>query len=112
MVSRSGKVLAAAVPLGVLASGVLIWQSSYAAFSGTTTNGNNTFSAGSVTLTDDHQPATALFTAPNLKPGSTGSSCIKVTYNGNLAAAVKMYVKSGDLTNTTGDLSPYLTIAV
>ena len=112
MASRSAKVLAATVPLGILASGVLVWQASYAAFTATTTNPNNTFSAGTVTLTDDHQPSSVLFNAGGLKPGSTGSSCIKVTYNGSLAANVKLYVKSGDLTNTTGDLSPYLTFQV
>lgn len=113
MASRTSKVLAATVPLGIIASGVLVWQASYAAFSATTTNPNNNFSAGSVTLTDDHQPSTVLFNASALKPGSTGSSCIKVTYNGSLASTVKMYVKSGDLTNTApGDLSPYLTLQI
>src|ERR1700712_4334228 len=112
MASRSAKLLAATVPLGIVASGVLVWQSSYAAFSATTTNPNNTFSAGSVLLTDNHQPSSVLFNATALVPGSTDSSCIKVTYNGNLAADVKLYVKSGDLTNTTGDLSPYLTFQV
>ena len=113
MASRSAKVTAAAVPLGILASGVLVWQASYAAFTATTTNPHNSFSAGTVVLTDDHQPSTVLFNAGNLKPGSTGSSCIKVTYNGSLAANVKLYLKSGDLTNTAnGDLSPYLTFQV
>jgi len=113
MASRTSKVLAATVPLGIIASGVLVWQASYAAFSATTANPNNSFSAGTVVLTDDHQPSTVLFNASGLKPGSTGTSCIKVTYNGSLAAGVKMYVKSGDLTNTVaGDLSPYLTFQV
>jgi hypothetical protein len=112
MSTRSRRITAAAIPLGIVASGVLVWQSSYAAFSATTANPNNSFSAGTVTLTDDHQPSTVLFNASLLKPGSTGSSCIKVTYNGSLAANVKLYVKSGDLTNTTGDLSPYLTLQV
>jgi predicted ribosomally synthesized peptide with SipW-like signal peptide len=112
MSRRSRRITAAAVPLGIIASGLLVWQSSFAAFSATTTNPNNSFSAGTVTLTDDHQPSTVMFNASGLKPGSTGSSCIKVTYNGSLAANVKLYVKSGDLTNTTGDLSPYLTLQV
>jgi hypothetical protein len=113
MASRTSKVLAATVPLGIIASGVLVWQASYAAFSATTSNPSNSFSAGTVALTDDHQPSTVLFNASALKPGSTASSCIKVTYNGSLAANVKLYVKSGDLTNTApGDLSPYLTLQV
>jgi hypothetical protein len=113
MVSRTQKVLAAAVPLGVLASGVLVWQASYAAFSATTTNPNNTFSAGTVTLTDNRQPSTVMFNPTGLKPGSTGSACIKVTYNGSLAANVKMYVASADLTTSSStNLAQYLTIQI
>jgi predicted ribosomally synthesized peptide with SipW-like signal peptide len=115
MVSRSGKILAAAVPLGMLASGALIWQASYAAFSSTTTNPNNTFSAGTVTLTDSRQgpPASVMFTPTGLKPGSTGTSCIKVTYNGSLAANVKLYVAPSDLTTSSStNLAQYLTVQV
>jgi hypothetical protein len=113
MVSRTQKVLAAAVPLGVLASGVLVWQASYAAFSATTTNPNNTFSAGTVTLTDNRQPGTVMFNPTGLKPGSTGSACIKVTYNGSLAANVKMYVAAADLTTSTAtNLAQYLTLEI
>jgi hypothetical protein len=113
MISRSGKVLAAAVPLGMLASGVLIWQASYAAFSATTTNPNNTFSAGTVTLTDNRQPSTVMFNPTGLKPGSTGNACIKVTYNGSLAANVKMYVAAADLTTSSGtNLAQYLTVQI
>jgi hypothetical protein len=112
MDARSRRVVAASVTLGVVASGLLVWQASYAAFSATTTNPNNTFAAGTVVLTDDHQPGTALFSASALAAGDSGSRCIAVTYNGSLAAAVRMYVKAGDLTNTTGDLSPYLTLKV
>jgi hypothetical protein len=53
-----------------------------------------------------------MFNATGLKPGSTGSSCIKVTYNGTLAAGVRMYVKTGDLTTTGTAIAPYLTLAV
>ena len=61
MAVSTTKVLAATVPLGIIASGVLVWQASYAAFSATTTNPSNTFSAGTVTLTDDRQPRPCMF---------------------------------------------------
>jgi hypothetical protein len=112
MSRRSRWMVAIAVPVGLVASGALVWQASFAAFSATTTNPNNTFSAGTVTLTDDHQPSTVLFNATALKPASTGTACIKVTYNGSLAAAVKLYVKPGDLTTTGSAIAPYLTLAV
>jgi hypothetical protein len=113
MASRTAKVLAVAVPLGIVASGALVWQASFAAFSATTANPNNTFSAGTVTLTDNRQPSSVMFSPTGLKPGSNGSACIKVTYNGSLAAGVKMYVGSGDLTTSSGtNLAQYLTLQV
>ncbi|MDX6245228.1 MAG: hypothetical protein QOE76_2951 [Frankiales bacterium] len=111
--SRVRKNLAKGVlPVGILASAAMVWQSSYAAFSGTTTNGGNSMTAGTVKLTDAAN-GTALLTATGLKPGSTGSACIKLTYGGNLAAATKLYVAAGDLTTTTpSNLAPYLTLKV
>jgi hypothetical protein len=101
------------LPLGILASAAMVWQSSYAAFSGTTTNGGNSWTAGTVKLTDAAN-GTAILNATALKPGSTGSACITLTYGGSLAAATKLYVASGDLTTTTGpsNLAQYLTLKV
>jgi hypothetical protein len=106
---RRTQLLALATPLGIIASGALVWQSSYSAFTATTNNPSNTFSAGTVSLTDD-DTGSAMFNATGLKPGSTGTACIKVTYNGSLAAAVKMYVASGDLSDS--GLGPYLNFTV
>ena len=101
------------LPLGILASAGMVWQSSYAAFSGTTTNGGNSWTAGTVKLTDAAN-GTAILNATALKPGSTGTACITLTYGGSLAAATKLYVASGDLTTTTGpnNLAQYLTLKV
>ena len=98
-----------ATPLGLLLSAGVVWQSSHSAFTATTANGTNTFAAGSVALADDDSTS-AMFTVTGLKPGSTGSRCIAVTYNGSLAAAVKLYVKSGDLTDN--GLAAYLNLTV
>lgn len=91
-------VAAAAVPAAVLASGAIVWQSSYSAFSATTTNPTNNWSAGTVALADD-DINTAMFTATNLKPGSTGAKCIAVTSTGSLASTVKLYGTSYATTN-------------
>ncbi|HZC73141.1 MAG TPA: hypothetical protein VE442_20775 [Jatrophihabitans sp.] len=88
----------AAVLLGVLASGALIWQASYSAFSATTSNPTSNWSAGTVALSDD-DANTALFTATGLKPGSTGTKCIAVTSTGSLASAVKLYGSNAATTN-------------
>lgn len=105
-------VIAFAVVLGLLGSGLLVWHASYAAFTSTTSNGANSFSAGTVALTDDDSAA-VMFNVTKLKPGSTGSSCITVTYNGNLATAgVKLYVKTGDLVDSTPSIGSYINFTV
>ena len=46
--ARAGKILAAAAtPIAILAASAMIWQSSQAAFTGTTRNSGNDWSTGS-----------------------------------------------------------------
>ncbi|HQY33731.1 MAG TPA: hypothetical protein PLS68_07155 [Actinotalea sp.] len=108
-------VVAAAVPVGFLLSGVLVWQASYAAFSDTTDSTGNTWEAGSVSLTDN-DTGTALFTVSGLTPGETGSRCIVVHYGGDVFANVKTYGAFHDTdANGTPDavgLAPYLNLTV
>src|SRR4051794_9534286 len=99
-------VAGAAVPLAVMVSGGLVWQSSYSAFSATTASPTNNWTAGSVALADDDSNS-AMFNAGNLKPGSTGSKCIVVTSSGSLASTVKLY---GTSHTTTKSLSDYLNL--
>lgn len=102
---RKGTVVAlGAIPVGLLVSGILVWQSSYAAFNAVVDNGVNSWSAGTVALSGDDgsdstgATGTAIFTPVNLKPGATGTNCVQVSYNGTLASVVKLYVKAGTLT--------------
>lgn len=83
--------LAVTTPLG--------WGSVHAAFTAAVAGGSNSWSTGTVTF-GANNPATALFTVSNAKPGSTGSACITVTYTGSLPARVRLYVASGGLTGT------------
>ena len=87
-----------AVLAGLGTATALIWQASYSAFSATTSNPTNNWSAGTVALSDDDSN-TAMFTATNLKPGSTGSRCIAVTSSGSLASTIKLYGTSPATTN-------------
>lgn len=104
---RTGAVaVAAAVVAGLLGSGAFVWQGTNAAFTSTTNNGANNWTAGAVTISDDDS-GTALFNATGLVPGSTGSKCIKVSYTGNVAATVKLYVAS-----SSGTLAPYVDLVV
>jgi hypothetical protein len=97
-----------AVPVGLIVSAALVWQASYSAFSATTTNPTNNWATGTVALTDDDL-GVAMFNATGLKPGSTGSKCITVTYNGSLAAAVDLYGTGKTATNA---LDTYITLTV
>ncbi|HEX8345560.1 MAG TPA: hypothetical protein VF657_12635 [Actinoplanes sp.] len=109
----------AGLVVAIVTTGSLVWKASYAAFSATTTNPGNSWSTGSVTITDDRSgaavfsvatvepdgasstlnpPGTGAFTASSAAAG--GSACIKVTYTGTTPADIRMY---GTLTNTGGD---------
>ena len=79
-----------AVPVALAASGLVVAQSSYSAYSATTVNPASNWATGTVALTDDDNN-TAAFTATNLKPGSTGSRCIVVSSTGSLPSSVKLY---------------------
>lgn len=79
-----------AVPVGLVISAVLIWQASYAAFTSATANEDNSWTAGSVTITDNDDDK-AMFRVADLVPGSQESKDITVTYGGTLDAEVSFY---------------------
>ena len=90
----------AAVLAGLLGSGAMMLGASYAAFNGSTSNGTNHWSAGTVTLADDDSgaamfttavPSTGQVSAAAMKPGQSVVDCIKVSYTGTLDAAVHLY---------------------
>ena len=74
----------AAVPLlvGIALSAVLIQQSTTAAFSGATSNGPNSFGAGTVALTDD-DGGSVMFNATDMTPTDVEQRCIEVEYTGS-----------------------------
>jgi hypothetical protein len=96
------------VPLALVASGVVVSTASYSAFTASTSNPTNNWTAGNVALADD-DANTAMFTATGLKPGSTGTKCIVVTSTGSLASSVKLY---GSAPATTKDLAGSLDLKV
>jgi hypothetical protein len=96
------------VVVGVVGSAALIWTSTQAAFSGTTGNAGNAWSSGVVSLSDD-DTGTALFSVTGMKPGSTGTKCLEVTYTGDIASSVKLYTTGSSYTGTLG---PYVNFTV
>ena len=69
----------------------------YSSFSRTTANPSNSFAAGTVNIADNDGGAT--LSLPTMAPGTSGSGCIRVTFNGNLASRVRLYG------STTGTLA-------
>jgi predicted ribosomally synthesized peptide with SipW-like signal peptide len=77
----------------------------YAAFSGTTANPSNSFTAGTVAIGDNDAGGT-LLSLSNARPGDSSTGCIKVTYSGSLDANVRLYGSA------SGSLPTYLTLTV
>jgi hypothetical protein len=94
--------IAAAVVVGLMGSGALVWQASSAAFTASTENDGNTWNSGKVVLSDNDSD-TALFTASGLVPLDNGTNCIEVEYDGNVASTVKIYAE-----DASGNLGQFL----
>jgi camelysin-like metallo-endopeptidase len=90
----------------VTAVGAVAGPATYSAFSSTTSNGGNVFTAGTVNLSDNDGGSTSLLSLANAKPGDSDTGCIRVSYDGTLAASVRLYA------NTSGALAQYLTLTV
>ncbi|WP_189114796.1 hypothetical protein [Pilimelia terevasa] len=88
--------------VGLVASASVLWSSAQSAFNATTTNPNNSMSMGSVAISDNDSNV-ALFTASNLLPGNTATSCIVVTYSGSATGTVKLYTSSYNATDGAAD---------
>jgi len=78
----------------------------FGAFSSTTTNPNNEFSVGSVTI-GDNDSGQALYSVSNRKPGDSVTSCIKVTFSGTLPSNVRLYT-----TSTIGTVGQYIDLVI
>lgn len=74
--------------VGVIAS--VVGLATWSAYSSTTSNTNNQFQTGSVTLTDNDS-GTAMFNMSGARPGDTVAKCITVSYSGTLTSNVKLY---------------------
>lgn len=81
--------------IAIVAIAAMATAGSLALFTATTTNTGNTFTSGTVTLSD---VAETLVDVTNIAPGDSGSATYKVTYTGSLEAWL------GLDTTFTGDL--------
>jgi hypothetical protein len=106
-------VLLGAVLLGPVIASASVMQRTGAAYSATTTNPSSAWTSGRVTLTDDDAGA-AMFSVSGMVPGGSGSRCLKVKYNGTLAAsAIKLYASSAVPSSPpAGALADQMTIKI
>ena len=102
--SKGQRLLLTLLIIGLV--GAVAGVGTFSAFSSTTSNDGNSFSAGTVVLSDNDS-GSAMYTVSNAKPGDSATACITVTYTGNLAANVKLYT-----TSTIGSLGSHLTLTV
>jgi hypothetical protein len=102
--SRTRRIILSALVLG--AGGLAAGAATYSAFSATTANPGNGFSAGTVTLGDDDAGAALVALPANAKPGDSSTRCIRVSYTGSLPAQVRLYA------NVSGGLADHLTLTV
>jgi hypothetical protein len=86
------RLLAILVP-AFLAAGVGV---AYAAFTAVASNAGNSVSSGTVEIADN-DGGSAMLSLANATPGSSDTSCIRVSYTGSLNASVRLY---GTVTGT------------
>lgn len=85
---------------GMLAIGSITLTTSRAAFTDTTGNAGSSFSAGTVTLSDDDQ-GQVLFDVVGMAPGSSAAACIAVSYEGSIADPGRVSLYSGGFSGST-----------
>ena len=88
------------------AAGALAGFGTFSAFSSSTENPGNQIATGTVVLADNDS-GSALYSVTGAEAGTTVDRCITVTYSGNLAADVKLY-----LPDTVGALAQYVDMTV
>jgi hypothetical protein len=67
---------------------------------------SNSLAAGTVAI-GDNDTGSAIFSMTGMKPGSTDTGCIQVTYTGSLASTVRLYTTTAG----TGP-DPYINLVV
>lgn len=103
--NRSTRTLTALIATGLVA--VASGRATFAAFTVTAQNTNDSYAAGTVTLADN-DAGTVMWDVANQEPTSPAVvRCIRVTYTGSLAAGIRLYT-----TTATTALDPYLDVTV
>ena len=97
------KLLASLTLIGLV--GIAAGSATFGAFTSATAASGQRFAAGTVLISDNDLGA-AMLDLSGALPGSSDTSCIKVTYSGSLDAEVHLYG------TVSGALAPYLNLTV
>jgi hypothetical protein len=89
----------------IAAASVMTAGVTYAAFTAVTTNAGNSVSSGTVAIADD-DGGSAMLAFSGATPGSSDTSCIRVTYTGSLSSTVRLFG------TVTGALAPYINLTI
>jgi hypothetical protein len=91
------------VCVAALIAGSLAYEGTASALTATSTSAGNSFTAGTITLSDN-TGSSAMFTTAGVVPGASGSWCVTVTHTGTVtpSAPLQAYVASGSATDTPG----------
>lgn len=111
--TRTSKVQVLATLFGLLLASAVVWRTSAAAWTDTTDNSGNSFSTGSISISDN-DGGSALFSATGLLPGDSVTGCIEVTYDSSPtpSKAVEFYAAHTDTTNGGDGLGDDLDVTV
>lgn len=108
----------ASLPIALVATAGIVSASSYSVFTATTNSPNNSFSSGSVVLTNDStgsQTATgsALYTVSGITPTSAAVvKCVDVQSTGSVPSAVRLYTQNTTTNPNGNSLAQYLKLQV
>ncbi len=102
--TRARKILLSMMAVGFVGS--VAGYGTFSAFTSTTTNSGNVFSAGTVVI-GDNSSGGVIYNFTGQKPGVAQTGCIKVTYTGSLPATVSLYTAS-----SSGTLGQYVTLTI
>jgi predicted ribosomally synthesized peptide with SipW-like signal peptide len=104
--TRTRKILLTMLVLGL--AGTFVSLGAFSAFSDTTSNTGNQFTAGNVAVGDNDANAAMFANVTGGKPGTAVQRCIKVTYSGSLDADVKLYTTDSSI----GTLATYTDVTI
>jgi predicted ribosomally synthesized peptide with SipW-like signal peptide len=100
------KLLASVLVVGTVGS--LSVTGVFGAFSSVTSSDGNEIRTGTVVL-DDNDAGSSMSFVNDAAPGTSVTSCIKVSYNGSLPAAVGLYAQA---TAPFGSLAQYVDVTI